>query len=198
MSSIVGKIIKIGSLGLVAVVFVSLQFGTGVAVVDSTVDDVAEPIANYSASTEANATAVERMVHAEVNREREANGLQPIAYDDELAAIAAGHSEDMAEGDYVSHTQPDGDGMRERYNQAGYACSGGGENVAQTWWRESIDTGEETVEYDTEQELAAGIVAQWMQSPGHRKNILRTGWRVEGIGVEITNSGEVFVTQNFC
>ncbi len=46
--------------------------------------------------------------------------------------------------------------------------------------------------------LARKVVAGWMHSPGHRKNILTPHWKREGIGVAIGAGEKVYVTQNFC
>lgn len=56
--------------------------------------------------------------------------------------------------------------------------------------------------YDTPEGLATGIVDSWMNSTGHRENILRPYWNGEGIGIEIVETGDgmtkVWATQNFC
>jgi len=41
-------------------------------------------------------------------------------------------------------------------------------------------------------------VRGWMDSPGHRKNILTPHWRNEGVGVFLSPDEKVFITQNFC
>jgi uncharacterized protein YkwD len=46
--------------------------------------------------------------------------------------------------------------------------------------------------------LAEVVVDGWMDSPGHRENILEDGYGLQGIGVAISSDEEVFVTQNFC
>jgi len=150
---------------------------------------------------------VETLVHKYINQERQEQGLAAIGHDKELRYIARNHSEDMANRSYFSHEDLSGDDFSDRYSEAGYKCeveisqnryATGGENIAQTWYRERIDVGGSERYYDTADELARGIVAQWMNSPGHRENILREYWQSEGIGIEITDSGKVFATQNFC
>jgi uncharacterized protein YkwD len=57
------------------------------------------------------------------------------------------------------------------------------------------------VYHDTEEELAKGIVTQWMNSPGHRENILTPDWQREGLGIEATMQDgniAVYATQNYC
>ncbi|MFC6765177.1 CAP domain-containing protein [Natrinema soli] len=146
---------------------------------------------------------VERDIHEAVNEERTARGLEPLSFDTELRDIARGHSEDMAERGYFSHVDPEGNDFADRYDAAGYECRAngytGGENIAQTWYDTPVRTdGGETVQYETERELANGIVDQWMNSSGHRENILATQWENEGIGVYVTDDGRVYATQNFC
>jgi len=52
-------------------------------------------------------------------------------------------------------------------------------------------------EYYTLTEIAELAVKGWMGSQGHRENILKSYWRTEGIGVAISASGDVYITQNF-
>lgn len=188
----------------------SVLFGTGITAIDEPVNRLtnAGGGTGLAAADGPNTTAVERAVHSEINERRTNNGLDPLGYDAELAHIARSHSQDMHERDFFAHVNPDGEDVTDRYQQAGYDCQvstgngeyiTGGENLAQTWYQENIATSDGgTVRYDTEAELAAGIVEQWMNSPGHRENILTPDWQSEGIGIVITDGGEVFATQNFC
>lgn len=113
----------------------------------------------------------------------------------------------MATRGYFSHTSPDGGTFADRYERFDYTCRAptgdgsyltGGENIAQTWYDTRVGTGEGTVRYTTADELARGIVTQWMNSQGHRENILTPEWRNEGIGIVVTEDGKVYATQNFC
>ena len=52
--------------------------------------------------------------------------------------------------------------------------------------------------HDSEKELAKEIVDGWMESPGHRKNILTGAYDKIGVGVSISDSEKVYATQNFC
>lgn len=210
-------------------------FGTGISPIDNTADSIAEraglnddidrvsataaDLANStqsSSSTDASESdttrgiderRVEMLVHQYVNQERQERGLSAVGYDDELAGIARNHSEDMATRSYFSHESPSGDGMKDRYANAGYQCRvqtsentyvTGGENLAQTWVYETVSTTDGSEYYDSADELARGIVDQWLNSPGHRENVLMESWESEGIGVEVKQSGKVYATQNFC
>ncbi|WP_435196745.1 CAP domain-containing protein [Natronomonas sp. EA1] len=130
---------------------------------------------------------VERLVHAEINEEREARGLAPLAYNETLAAVAEAHSRDMLEREYFAHEAPNGSGLADRYRRAGIDCPGG-ENIYTT------PNGELAV---SEQALADRIVREWMRSPGHRENVLKARFSREGIGIVVADDG-VYATQNFC
>lgn len=167
-----------------------------------------DTVSNETAAEETDADGldraqVERYVHEAVNDERTERGLEPLSFDTELRDIARSHSEDMAERGYFSHVDPDGNDFADRYDAAGYECNAngyaGGENLAQTWYDTRIATDDgDVVRYETERELADGIVTQWMNSPGHRENLLASQWESEGIGVAVTDDNRVYATQNFC
>ncbi|NEU56159.1 CAP domain-containing protein [Halorussus sp. MSC15.2] len=153
---------------------------------------------------------VRRLVHRFVNRERAQRGLDPLALNETLSRIERYHSRDMAESDYFAHVSPGNETLTDRYDRFGFECrvsvgenryATGAENIAYTYYEESVDVGNRTVTYSTPKQLARGIVAQWMNSSSHRKNLLRPYWRREGIGIatEETPTGtRVYVTQNFC
>ena len=101
--------------------------------------------------------------------------------------------------DYFSHTNPDGERPWDRYaDVADATCSAYGENIAQNWVGVTVRTGDGTERYETNEEIAAAVVEQWLNSDGHRANILSTSYQSEGLGVYITAEGKVYVTQNFC
>ena len=145
------------------------------------------------------------MVHIFVNHERTERGLNELSMDPELGLIARKHSEDMAQNRYFSHDSPNGDGPDERAAEAGYRCSGGyyiglGENIYQGWLYSSVSYGYGGTQYDwlTPLEIATDAVAGWMDSPGHRENILDASYVRTGVGVAVSDEGEVLFTQNFC
>ena len=153
------------------------------------------------------AARVERLVHEYVNDERTQRGLDVMSYDVELQEIARAHSEDMATRGYFSHTDPEGNDFSDRYERFEYECRAptgdgsyltGGENIAQTWYDARVRTDNGTVRYTSEEELARGIVTMWMNSQGHRENILNERWNNEGLGVRVTDENKVYATQNFC
>jgi uncharacterized protein YkwD len=128
---------------------------------------------------------VEEAVFAMTNDLRRRNGL-PVFLKDECCRDAArGHSADMFNRNYFSHTDPEGRSVQGRMPA----------NPAIRLWGENIWTGRG---YDPRQiqYLAQKIMDSWMKSPGHRKNILSPGYSHLGVGV-ITNYQEVKATQVF-
>ena len=99
-----------------------------------------------------------------VNQERAKAGCGPLTINAKLMATARGYSEDMALNDYFSHTGLDGSSVSERAVAAGYNFSLIGENIA---------AGQLSPE---------SVMEGWMQSPGHRANILKCDYREIGIG----------------
>lgn len=147
-------------------------------------------------ATAADEPAVERLIHEEINEERTAKGLDPLQRDADLRHVARNHSADMVRQGYVGHESPDGVTPGDRLSAAG--CAAGGENVAQSWIDEPVNVDGETIVAENETELAVHLVERWMDSPGHRENILRESFAESGVGVVVTDDNRVYATQNFC
>jgi len=151
---------------------------------------------------------LEKRIHAMINRERTAHGLSPLAWDKALSRIARGHSKDMAGRGFFSHDSPEGRDFLFRYRQQGYTCAlrigntihTGAENIALNGLYRSITTinGVAYHEWNTAEQIALSTVQGWMNSQGHRKNILTPHWLNQGIGVFISTDDKVYITQNFC
>lgn len=112
-----------------------------------------------------------------VNQERAKAGCSPVTADTELEALATAFSEDMAARGFFDHTDPDGDTPWDRAEQAGVTGLGG-ENIARG------------------QANAQSVMDSWMNSPGHRANILNCDYRTLGVGVHFADGGPWW-TQNF-
>ena len=113
----------------------------------------------------------ERATLCLLNAERRRRGLRPLRSDPRLRVAALRHSRDMADRRYLEHVSPEGTDHAVRIARAGYPLterSLSGENLA---------TGER------EAAAPAVIVDGWMNSPGHRRNILRPEFREIGIGI---------------
>ncbi len=114
-------------------------------------------------------------VIALVNQERAGAGCAPVSNESHLAAAAQGHSDDMSERNYFSHTTPEGTTFDQRIRAAGYGKPGA-ENIAKG------------------QSTAAKVMDAWMNSEGHRANILNC--KLTKIGVGLNTKG-MYWTQNF-
>ncbi|MEU8032986.1 sigma-70 family RNA polymerase sigma factor [Streptomyces sp. NPDC049099] len=117
-------------------------------------------------------------VVALVNKERAAAGCGPLAEDPQLQKAAQGQSDDMAARDFFDHTNPDGADPGQRITAAGYRWSTYGENIARG------------------QQTAAAVMDSWMNSPGHRANILNCSFKNIGVGVH-KGTGGPWWTQDF-
>jgi uncharacterized protein YkwD len=122
------------------------------------------------------ASGVEEQVLALVNQERAAAGCGALVADSGLAGVARAHSADMRDRDFFDHTNPDGLDPFDRASAAG-----------QTAYAENIARG---------QDDAAAVMASWMDSPGHRRNILDCDLTRLGVGVA-EGSGGPWWTQLF-
>jgi uncharacterized protein YkwD len=152
---------------------------------------------------------LEQRIHILINRERKARGLSALGLDDALVRIARGHSRDMAQRRYFAHESPDGHDFSYRYRNAGYACAIsvddtvvylGAENIALNNRAASVTTvnGTSYYNWNSEETIALTTVKGWMDSTGHRRNILTPYWKREGIGVYIAPDDRIYITQNFC
>jgi Uncharacterized protein with SCP/PR1 domains len=159
----------------------------------------------YTVST----TDLAARVHELINSERQSYGLAPLSYDPALAAIALSHSNDMALNNYFAHVNPAGQTPADRGNAAGYTCKkdygsyytiGIAENLFQNNLYTSVTetNGVYTYDWTTPEEIARSSVTGWMNSEGHRKNILTATYDREGIGVAIASDDKVYITENFC
>jgi uncharacterized protein YkwD len=117
--------------------------------------------------------AVESTTLCLLNDERRQAGRRPLRLNETLSTAAERHARDMAEKGYFDHDSPDGRSFLDRIKAAGY-LSGRisswtvGENIA--WGSGSLGT-------------PASIVEAWMESPGHRRNILSADFREIGFGL---------------
>ena len=112
-----------------------------------------------------------------VNAARGKSGLPPLHNDDRLRRAARGHSADMARRGFTAHDDPDGVTPAERMRVEGYPDPGA-ENIARG------------------QSHPHAVMQAWMNSPGHRANILKAEFATIGIGVHLGTGGPWW-TQNF-
>ena len=152
---------------------------------------------------------LEEQIHSLINAERQNYGLSPLQYDAELAVIARAHSQDMTINNFFSHNNLEGQDPTDRAKAAGYNCYkdlGGGwfsdgiaENIYQNSLYDGITyyDGVPVYDWNSQSEIAFSTVIGWMNSYGHRQNILSSSYDKEGIGVAISSDDEVYITQDF-
>jgi uncharacterized protein YkwD len=115
------------------------------------------------------AAGAEDQVLALVNAERAAAGCGAVSADPGLAALARAHSEDMRDRDYFDHVNPEGLSPFDRAERAGMSARA--ENIAYG------------------QPGPADVMAAWMDSSGHRANILNCDLTRLGVGIADGNGG---------
>jgi uncharacterized protein YkwD len=124
--------------------------------------------------------AYENEVVALTNAQRKAHGCGALRNDSRLTQAARAHSTDMIQEEFFSHTGSNGSDFVAREIKAGYPRRGpSAENIA---WG-----------YRTPQDVVTG----WMNSPGHRANILNCGSIAVGVGLAYTSAGNAYWTQDF-
>ncbi|MGA5821046.1 CAP domain-containing protein [Kitasatospora sp. NPDC094028] len=115
-----------------------------------------------------------------VNVERSKAGCGPVTADSRLASASQSHSDDMADRNYFDHASPEGYHADHRIEATGYRWSTWGENIARG------------------QKDPAAVMDAWMNSPGHRANILNCAFKQLGVGVRTGADGpwwtQVFAT----
>lgn len=154
------------------------------------------------------ATDLAKRIHEQINKNRKKHGLQSLAWNDVLSRIAAKHSRDMANRNYLDHNTPEGKTFSDRYRQSGFSCEilvgnkihAGAENLALSRLYNSTtrENGITYYHWNSSEEIALQTVDGWMDSPSHRENILTPHWRQEGVGIEIGPGNKIYITENFC
>jgi uncharacterized protein YkwD len=115
-----------------------------------------------------------------VNLERAQHGLDPVTFDPALSRVAEDYACEMIDQTFFDHVNPyTGVGPGQRLTDAGYPFHSMGENLAagQTTAREAVEA--------------------WLDSPGHRENMLAPQWRRTGIGVRYGGPYRVMWVQEF-
>jgi uncharacterized protein YkwD len=107
------------------------------------------------------------------NRERAARGLPRLREQRQLRAAAQAHAEHMVEAQFFAHDDPDGGDFAARILDTGY-----GRNAR---W----SLGENIAYASGDGATVAQIHRMWMDSPGHRANILQRRFREIGIGIAL-------------
>lgn len=114
-----------------------------------------------------------------VNAERKKAGVAPLTLSEELNRSATVKSKDMANQNYFSHTSPTYGGLTQLLSAQGIRYSYAGENIAMG------------------QRGPEAVMNAWMNSSGHRANILNSNFTQLGVGYAANKNGTPYWTQHF-
>lgn len=131
-----------------------------------------------SSTSSANVTTAEKNAVELMNADRRANGLSDLKVSSAVTAVARSHAQDMVNRKFFSHSNPDGKTPSDRLKAAGISYSAVGENIAENTSVQAAET-------------------SFMNSSGHRANILNSNYTTVGIGVAYDSAGNVYVVQDF-
>ncbi len=152
--------------------------GTDTLKITSSVEPIEEPAPDppiQNPSPQPN--VIESEIHRLVNEERSKAGKQPLQWNERLADLARQHSADMRDNNYFNHGN-----FAQRIRTV---CGGAaGENIFYSFGKDS-------------NQVAEAAVTAWMNSQGHRANILSSLYHSEGVGIAVSAT-KVYVTQDFC
>ncbi|MCA1065405.1 cell wall-binding repeat-containing protein [Rossellomorea aquimaris] len=124
-------------------------------------------------------SSLEKQIHDQANALRARHLVAPLQADAKARDVARAHSKDMAVRNFFSHDNPDGLSPFQRMDQAGISYSSAGENIAAGQFN------------------ALEVHNDWVNSSGHRKNILSPLYKRLGVGVHLGGEYDVYYTQNF-
>ncbi len=136
-----------------------------------------KPDANSGSTSTSQETSYEDQVTRLTNEARARAGCAPLRVDDRLRSAAHAHSADMAARGYFGHNSPDGRTPWARIRAAGYDAPAA-ENIARG------------------QQTPQDVTQAWLNSQGHRENMLNCKIKAIGVGVHI-GSGGPWWTQDF-
>lgn len=179
--------------------------------------ETATPQQESIPAREFNEQNVSDYVRQFLNEEREAAGVPPFESgfqtEDDLNEMATGHSEQMAAEGTAIH-KIDGISSEDRYENTGlydqctFKSAEGDyieqpdrnrfEAVEKTVAGQRYEEGGEEQFHATDKEVARKIVDDWMAWPDYRERLTLRNANIVGVGVEITDTGNVYVTANIC
>ncbi|HSL76663.1 MAG TPA: CAP domain-containing protein [Candidatus Limnocylindrales bacterium] len=145
-----------------------IPLGLALLVAVTSLVGLGRPSAVLAWDTGAYSSSSERELIALTNRSRAAAGLRSLKVDRTLTSVARWRSRDMIERDYFSHDIPGYGNVFKKLDSKGYCYELAGENIG---WNTYPDG-----------DATAAIHEMFMDSSGHRRNILNRQWEVIGVG----------------
>jgi uncharacterized protein YkwD len=134
---------------------------------------------------------LENLIWQKTNDARSEHGLSRLKFVQNLRQVAYAYSKDMCFRRFFDHVSPEGLRPIDRVTRAGITQNILGENLIM------LDTNKILVRSVQERkQLGEYLVRSWMESPGHRENILTPDFNVIGVGVYVTTD-DVYATQLF-
>jgi uncharacterized YkwD family protein/spore coat assembly protein SafA len=163
---------------------IAVKYQVGVSEIISSNPQIKNPSMIYpgqklSIPSMSDIKAQENEVIRLVNVERSKRGLPALKANWEVSRIARYKSQDMINKNYFSHTSPTYGSPFKMMETFGIRFSAAGENIAYG------------------QRTPAAVMTAWMNSPGHRSNILSTSFTQIGVGLAKSSNGTLYWTQMF-
>ncbi len=149
-----------------------------------------------------NTRIVERSILHYTNKERRRYGRKtirkktPLKGHRALIRAARAHSRWMARNSAMSHTGDGGSRPVDRARRAGYPSYFVGENIWQSYGR-SGRTWKSNFRWRSDWQLGKAAVISWMNSPGHKANLLDSQYTHIGVGVAGNKRNRIYLTQKF-
>ena len=129
-------------------------------------------------SSSQNVTADQKLAVELLNADRAKNGLSALKTNSQLTSLAGNYAQDMIDRNFFAHNNPEGQTPFDRMKNAGISYTYAGENLA------------------INNNVTAAETA-FMNSSGHRANILNKNYTEVGVGVRYNSNGSAYVVQEF-
>ena len=139
---------------------------------------------------------IERSIQHYTNKERRKRKLRLLRGHKALIHAAKSHSRWMAKTGRYSHAGAGGSAPHQRAARAGFTGTTTSENIWNTQGR-SGSAWKSSFRWRNDWQLGKAAVISWLNSPGHRSNMLSAQWNYSGMGVAINRKGRIYLTQVF-
>ena len=152
--------------------------------ISKTTDSLIPNVSSTQETQNVDWNAIALQIHDLVNKEREANHVSDLTWDDSIASVALAHSKDMSINNYFDHIDKQGNTPTTRLEE---------NNICNGYSGENLDF---LVGYSSTQ-IPQNTIEDWLSDQGHKLNLLGSGYTREGIGISQSNN-EVYITEDLC